>query len=243
MSWFSLKLIALILMFGEHFVTFFPNTFSPEINIVIMYLGRIVAAIFFFLAVEWYHKTSSKIRYLVRLFSWAWIMFVWDYLVTNFTWAVVWRDIHPLWNNIFLSIAMWVSMIWSIDAVRNFWRTDRKKSIIFGFLTFIIICASAFTEASIYGILMFLVFYFSYWNKKILAISYSILCVFVFWLESGAPQEYAILYMNIQWAMILALPLMLLYNWQKGKYSLKYLFYVFYPAHLWLLYFLSEFYK
>gem|GEM_PF-5498794 len=34
----------------------------------------------------------------------------------------------------------------------------------------------------------------------------------MFWLESGAPQEYAILYMNIQWAMILALPLMLLYN-------------------------------
>jgi hypothetical protein len=39
-------------MFGEHFVAFFPNTFSPEINTVIMYLGRIVAAIFFFLAVE-----------------------------------------------------------------------------------------------------------------------------------------------------------------------------------------------
>ena len=243
MSWFSLKILALIFMFCEHFVTFFPHTFSPEINIVIMYLWRIVAAIFFFLAVEWYHKTSSKICYLIRLFSWAWIMFVWDYWVTMLTWAVVWRDIHPLWNNIFLSIAMWVSMIWSIDATKKFWKIDKIKSTFFGILTFIIICASAFTEASIYGILMFLVFYFSYWNKKVLAIAYSILCIFVFWLESGAPQEYAVLLMNIQWAMILALPLMLLYNWQKGKYRLKYLFYLFYPLHLWILYFLSEFYK
>ena len=192
---------------------------------------------------EWYHKTSSKARYLIRLFSWAGIMFLWNYLITKLTGSVVWRDVHLLGNNIFLSIAMWVSMIWSIDTVKNYWKTDRKKSILFLLITIIIALASFFTEASIYGFAMFLVFYFSYWNKKVLAIAYSILCIFVFWLESGAPQEYAVLLMNIQWAMILALPLMLLYNWQKGKYRLKYLFYVFYPAHLWILYFLSEFYK
>lgn len=170
-------------------------------------------------------------------------MFLWNYLVTKLTGFVVWRDVHLLGNNIFLSIAMWVSMIWSIDTVKNYWKTDRKKSILFLLITIIIALASFFTEASIYGFAMFLVFYFSYWNKKVLAIAYSILCIFVFWLESGAPQEYAVLLMNIQWAMILALSLMLLYNWQKGKYRLKYLFYVFYPAHLWILYFLSEFYK
>jgi len=53
-------------------------------------------------------------------------------------------------------------MIWSIDATKKFWKIDKIKSTFFGILTFIIICASAFTEASIYGILMFLVFYFSY---------------------------------------------------------------------------------
>jgi len=193
--------------------------------------------------VEWYHKTSSKARYLIRLFSWAGIMFLWNYLITKLTGSVVWRDVHLLGNNIFLSIAMWVSMIWSIDTVKNYWKTDRKKSILFLLITIIIALASFFTEASIYGFAMFLVFYFWYWNKKRLSILYIILCIGVFFLELWAPQEYAILYMNIQWAMILALPLMLLYNWQKGKYSLKYLFYVFYPAHLWILYFLSEFYK
>ena len=37
----------------------------------------------------------------------------------------------------------------------------------------------------------------------------------------------------------LALPLLLLYNGERGKYRLKYLFYVFYPAHLVLIYLLQ----
>jgi len=51
-------------------------------------------------------------------------------------------------------------MIWSIDTVKNYWKTDRKKSILFLLITIIIALASFFTEASIYGFAMFLVFYF-----------------------------------------------------------------------------------
>ena len=36
--------------------------------------------------------------------------------------------------------------------------------------------------------------------------------------------------------MVFALPLLWYYNGKKGKYSLKYLFYCFYPLHIWLLY-------
>ncbi len=44
---------------------------------------------------------------------------------------------------------------------------------------------------------------------------------------------------DYQWLMILSLPIMLLYNGQKGK-SWKYFFYVFYPAHLVLLTVLAQ---
>ena len=111
-------------------------------------------------------------------------MFLWNYLITKLTGSVVWRDVHLLGNNIFLSIAMWVSMIWSIDTVKNYWKTDRKKSILFLLITIIIALASFFTEASIYGFAMFLVFYFWYWNKKRLSILYIILCIGVFFLSS-----------------------------------------------------------
>lgn len=36
----------------------------------------------------------------------------------------------------------------------------------------------------------------------------------------------------IQWYALLALPLLALYNGQRGKWKLKYLFYLFYPTHL-----------
>ena len=40
-------------------------------------------------------------------------------------------------------------------------------------------------------------------------------------------------YLNdIQWFALLALPLLLFYNEKRGKARLKYLFYIFYPAHL-----------
>lgn len=44
---------------------------------------------------------------------------------------------------------------------------------------------------------------------------------------------------SIQWMMIGALPFMLLYNGEKGK-SIKYLFYIFYPAHILILFILSN---
>jgi hypothetical protein len=46
--------------------------------------------------------------------------------------------------------------------------------------------------------------------------------------------------LNYQWMMIGALPFILLYNNKKGK-GLKYLFYLFYPIHILILYFVRSF--
>ena len=40
--------------------------------------------------------------------------------------------------------------------------------------------------------------------------------------------------LNYQWSMILALPLLLMYNQAKGR-GMKNLFYIYYPAHIYLL--------
>ena len=39
-------------------------------------------------------------------------------------------------------------------------------------------------------------------------------------------------YGGVQWYSLLALPLLALYNGKRGRYNLKYFFYIFYPAHL-----------
>ena len=40
----------------------------------------------------------------------------------------------------------------------------------------------------------------------------------------------------IQWYSLAALPILALYNGTRGKWNLKYLFYVYYPTHLVVLY-------
>ncbi len=40
---------------------------------------------------------------------------------------------------------------------------------------------------------------------------------------------------TVQWFSLFALPLLLLYNGKRGRYKMKYFFYVFYPLHLALL--------
>ena len=44
---------------------------------------------------------------------------------------------------------------------------------------------------------------------------------------------------GIQWWSLLAIPLLALYNQKRGKYNIKPLFYIFYPAHLVVIYLIS----
>ena len=44
---------------------------------------------------------------------------------------------------------------------------------------------------------------------------------------------------NIQWFCLLSVILVLWYNGKRGKYKLKYLFYLYYPLHIAVLYLLA----
>ncbi len=219
-------------MFTEHFGRYLSEILPNHSSLYLEYTGRIVAPIFFFLAVESYFKTSNRRRYIFRLYVWALIMQVGNFIVSKIV-QTVYQPVQffPLAQNIFLSIAVGVSMIAAIEWGRK--QTGSKKWVGFalaGFLAF----ASLITESSYNGLAMLIVFYFFYNKKPALYFAYAGLCV-LFFLWGLTNIEYFWEF-EFQWMMIAALPLIILYNGERGRYSLKYLFYAFYPLHLWILY-------
>ncbi|MDU5111608.1 MAG: TraX family protein [Clostridium sp.] len=72
-------------------------------------------------------------------------------------------------------------------------------------------------------------------------IFYPIISAATFILLSGFSFTYENLFLiNYQWMMVFALPFMLIYNGKRGK-GLKWLFYVFYPVHIFILFIIGNY--
>lgn len=106
-------------------------------------------------------------------------------------------------------------------------------------------------EGGIFLVFMGIVLHFCKGSRKKLCWGYGLYCgaylgILLFMglsmepaLSSGKCLEF--LFRDaIQWLQILALPLMLLYNGRRGR-NLKYLFYIFYPLHITVLFCLGNF--
>ena len=97
-----------------------------------------------------------------------------------------------------------------------------------------------FCEGSVLWVALGVAIYFSRKSKLWLSIVFTLFSVFTL---VSMPDSFTYETMFItspQWMMIGALPLMLFYNGQKGR-GYKWLFYIFYPAHIFLLCWLGSF--
>ena len=118
-----LKIIALTLMFIEHFGRFLPSAMPPDYPSFFLHTGRVVAPIFFFLAVESYFKTRHRRAYVIRLFVWAGIMALGNfgmYSVVNKMYGAdnAFRDETIAGFNILLAIAVYVSLVAVLEWTR-----------------------------------------------------------------------------------------------------------------------------
>ena len=267
MSTTTLKLIALALMFLDHIYEFFPG--AP---IVLTWLGRISAPIFFFCTVWGFHYTHNRRVYLLRMYLCSVLMGALD-LVLNLSIA---QPVVPVINNIFttlflscLFIYLWemkekpwqkmlmvlaylalnVAMVFLITGVASplLYRVLPQQTyqycitMVGGLLPNILTC-----EGSYITVLMGIVLYFCKGSRKKLAIGYSLYCLATLALmvnmgiAQGVTDWYQFLFHQAyQWMEIFSLPLMLCYNGQKGR-GYKYLFYIFYPAHVAVLFYLGN---
>ncbi|MFD3157217.1 TraX family protein [Haloimpatiens sp. FM7330] len=231
---FQLKIFAMILMVLDHLYSYIPNMPSW-----FNYLGRIVAPIFFFFVVEGFFHTRDRKKYAIRLFTWSLVMFVGSKIV-----VMLFNREGGLHNNIFLSLAMAVVLMSAIEFIKK--NKQNKKLCIVSIIAAIgIAILGVLTEASIYGVVMTLVFYFFRDKKGKMIIMY-IITSLILTLGLSLPEfitnpefnVYGLFFFDIQWMQVFAFPFFLMYNGKRGlntKFT-KYLFYVFYPVHLWIIY-------
>lgn len=249
----GLKLLALVLMLVDHIGEFIPGT-----PVWLNWLGRLSAPLFFFCAAQGLAHTHDRRKYLLRLYICGVIMAVLDLACNNLA-------AHPymyIYNNIFVTIFSFALLVELIEL----WRRDRRRGWLYAGLYALMQIAAyalpaAFSESPVYGMSRFIgsilgsavtceggvpwvllgtALYWAQDDRKKLIITYLAFSLFFFvsGFTPGAGLR-GLLYYDYQWMMVLALPLMLLYNGRRGI-GLKYLFYVFYPAHIVLLFFIGN---
>lgn len=227
---FQLKIFALILMLMDHLYFAFPNVFPMWFHP----LSRVVAPIFAFLVVEGLFHTRNKLKYNLRLFGWAMFMQAGN-MIINF--ALKSKEITAH-NNIFLTLALGLTIINLMEYSKK--KHSTKKLLIL-LLSIALIPLSIFTEGGMTIVPFIIITYLFRGNMKKQVISYLILSGIMFFMSyvpyPTMKETIDMLMFNSDFLFILVIPCMLLYNGERGlnnKFS-KYLFYVFYPLHLWAL--------
>lgn len=235
---FQLKLFMAVLMVFDHLV-YVPGLLSPIGIEVFHLLTRCVSVFFAYMAIEGFVHTRNRLKYSGRLFLWAGIMFVGTSMINSLYGT---KGVH-ISNNIFLTLAMGVLSL-------NIWYYPVKKvninekvmlgiKIVIG--TLITFMGMLFTEGGLV-VIPFMLICYGLNNKKrlrdVLLLAYGI---FLFAISFQYVESWwmtiRMLMFNSDWFFVSVIPFMYLYNGERGpknKFS-KYFFYVFYPAHLWIL--------
>lgn len=220
MTSFILKIVGVITMLFDHVGDAIIGKFS-FCNLI----GRIAFPIFAFQAVQGYIYTKNFKKHMLKLFIFACISQIpFMLFLSTFT-----EEILTL--NIFFTLFLGLFALFVYDKCKN---------KVLGFLFVILTSILAYfihVDYGAFGILLMFYFYF-FKDKKIpMAITTIVICFLRFVPDIIATP--VLWYIYIQYAIFTALSLIfiLFYNKKEGPKA-KYFFYVFYPLHLLILYFL-----
>ena len=217
---FELKMIALITMTIDHI----GAVLLPQYGFLRV-IGRIAFPIYCFLLVEGYFHTKDIKKYILRLLIFAMISEVF------FDMAFYEKLCYSRHQNVFFTLLIGLITIFIADLIRaRFLEKNKFFSLI---LTIIILISGGMladilrTDYSLYGV--FIIFGFYIFRKIILS---QVICMgYINGVMLGGTQIYA----------LLAMPFIFLYNEKSGKYRCKWLFYIYYPMHLVVLYLIKQF--
>ncbi len=213
----QLKLIAMLSMLLDHA----GRELFPQADILPV-IGRLAFPVFSYMIAEGCTYTKNRKKYFLSVF-----------IVGALCQAVYFIAEHSLYQNVLITFSLSIAIIFLSD---NFIRKKTGRAFIPAlliclFTVFLCIFLPRFTWAkgfhidySLAGVLLPVAVYFAP-EKKSKAVCFTVMLI-VLSLTMG----------SIQWFSLFSVPLILMYNGKRGKYNLKLLFYVFYPAHLAVIY-------
>lgn len=230
----QIKYAMAFLMVLDH-LPHIPGLVPPFLAAVIHALTRCVAAWFAYAAVEGFSYTHNLRAYLIRLWGWALVMGFGNAILNLLT-------VKPelaIYNNIFLTLALGVTLL-SLAFPRQK-RSQPMMVVSWLVVIFAVIAGSVLTEGGMVILPFMLITYGARKHLQIRNSLYGVLAIFLFLSSYTAyPTWQATLEMtlyNSDWLFISILPVLAIYNGKRGPKTAfnKYFFYVFYPAHLWLI--------
>ncbi|MDR2043209.1 MAG: conjugal transfer protein TraX [Clostridium sp.] len=244
----SIKIIAIVLMFCDHVHQMFLSFGAPG---WLTWLGRPVFVLFLFASADAFHYTRDRKKYLLRLLFASWAMTA----LTLLTQFVLPNQEIVLMNNAFTTFFLTAlcSLFW--ERLRSGVKEKRAGKIITSVLLFfvpvltflpvfvsgiltesnlslaqVIVTISLFlpnygaTEGGILMVALGLLFYIFREKRLVQVAILAALSAMIYFMSN-----------SVQALMVFAALPMLMYNGRKGR-GMKYFFYVFYPAHIILLY-------
>lgn len=210
-----LKLLAMLTMTIDHIGVIL----LPQYRILRI-IGRLSMPIYAFMIAEGCHYTHDRRAYFLRLFGLA--------VMCQVVYAAVDRSAYQC---ILVTFSLSVGLICAVENARN------KKTpgsilaavVLVAAIYFLCEKLSSFVpgfhvDYGIWGVMLPVIVYFGGRDVVAFTLGTLLLC-----LSIG----------HTQWWAMLSVPLLALYNGQRGTHRLGRLFYLYYPAHLVILYAIS----
>lgn len=264
---FTLKIIAITVMFIDHFAVVFIERplelmeSRPQglqyLDLALRLIGRIGFPIFAYMITEGARRTHNMPKYMRRLLIFGLISelpFDIAFFCPSFSEIISGQvSIGELFTaileaqNVYWTLLLGLISIWFIQKFR-----DKKAVAVLGCIGTFLIAETVTTDYAGAGVLCIIVFYIFGDKKPSVKIPGYLLAIIVCCIEFVSPIDIIeayrgdylspgilIPYFNqLEVAAVFSLPFILRYNGERGKYINKYVFYGFYPAHITVLYLL-----
>lgn len=210
-----LKLIAIISMIVDHIgFIFFPDIYIFRV------IGRLAFPLFAFFIAEGMYYTKNRKKYILTMLIFA--------IISQIPYMFFLRRLNILFTFLFAMLIIYFNDITK--------RNNNVIYLIYYALTIILITTLGLFGLIDYGIIGIILVFLLYKFKGNLKYQYLVIliCMALLSVLMISIKESRI-YGFVQLASLLTIPLIMLYNNNKGKVDLKYLFYLFYPIHLIIL--------